>query len=154
VRPFLTLFAISLLALTGLAGLLRSFDNRAEAVPTSGDARAEESPILDDTLSPGPAPRPDPSGIIDRSKAPGPPAGKRPPFALHPADADAVTWEQLGADGRAELAAIQQWAELDHGREVHEAWRDATASAVSRFNAARAARTVGLEGTVYVGVLP
>lgn len=82
------------------------------------------------------------------------PAPKRPPLALHPADPDAVAWEELNPDERAELAKIQQWAELEHGREAHERWRDATTRAVERFQTTRAARAVGLEGIVYLGVLP
>lgn len=78
----------------------------------------------------------------------------RPPFALHPADPGAWTFEDLSEDERAEIAKIQEWAELDHGREVHERWRDASARAMVRFRARRAARAVGLEGVVGLGVLP
>jgi hypothetical protein len=141
-RPFLTLFAISSVALAGLAGLFHSFDNRAEADSSSGDTRTEdESPNLDHPLP------------VEVTRQPGErPLRQRSPFAPYPAHPGALAFDDLGAEERAEVEAMQEWAEADSGYHVHEAYRRATTFGVRRARARSAERDVGLVGAASLGV--
>jgi hypothetical protein len=125
----------SLIAATsGLLVLFHAFDQRAEAEQAVADERTEdESPNLDDPLP------------VEVARQEGErPLRQRDPFAPYPALPGAKTFEDLTPEERADVEAGQEWAEVDSGEPVHQAWKRATQFGLQRARAKSAERDIGL----------
>ncbi len=83
---------------------------------------------------------------------PGPPP--HDPFTLHPADEGAATWEDLTEDEKAEADRTAEWADTQHGADVHAAFSAAGATTSEMRVQEAARRASGLEGVDTLGVVP
>ena len=76
------------------------------------------------------------------------------PFEMYPADDGALTWDDLSEDERAAAEAAQEWAETQHGAEVHNAFSAAVATTSQMRRQTQAEQVSGLEGVDTLGVVP
>lgn len=74
------------------------------------------------------------------------------PFEPHAADEGAVSYDSLGDDEKLRSDRIQEWAETDHGEQVHEGWAEGSLWAREHAKRVIAERVAGLEGAEEVGV--
>ena len=78
----------------------------------------------------------------------------RDPFTLHDADPGAVAWEDMSEEERANTDRAMEWAETQHGADVHNAFAAASATTNQLRLIEDAQNTSNLDGIESLGAVP
>lgn len=73
-------------------------------------------------------------------------------FTLYPAGPGEIPYEELSDIDRDQVDRGREWAEVEHGEAVHQAWRGVSAWGIAYAEQKRAEREAQLEGADDVGV--
>lgn len=96
----------------------------------------------------------DPAATAEVGLPAEPAGGLARAFSPPAVDEGAQTWDEMNADERAASDRIAEWAEVDHGNEVHQRWRRASREAARISKLRHAAYLSGLRGLEDLGVEP
>ncbi|MBZ0234382.1 MAG: hypothetical protein K8M05_18780 [Deltaproteobacteria bacterium] len=94
------------------------------------------------------------SGRTEQETAEAPPLPIRDPFTLYDADPGAVEWEDMSEEERANTNRTLDWAETQHGADVHNAFAAASSTTNQLRLIEDAQNTSNLDGIESLGVVP